>query len=241
MQLHDRLDDFIKRENLTRKELSARIGQGEKYISNLLNRKNDPGHAVVLKICQVLNTTPNALSGLDDSLSISGTGSHAMAVSRLASTLVDQATNEARAALDVGIKPPSIDDLLNWWYSHQGRLEGTEAIRSSIAIFNAPTSHSEFIDPVTLGENSLAAKSFNTTNTDELRRIISNFSPKMNQRLLISQRDTAKGQPLLTIEEIDVGIPHLRKRIRFHYKRLLLPVFNNSGDPLILNFSQFIR
>ena len=66
--LHERIKTLIKNSDHDYKSLSLEIGQGERYISNLLSTKSDPGFTSIIKICASLGVTPNQIAGLNDQL-----------------------------------------------------------------------------------------------------------------------------------------------------------------------------
>lgn len=62
----ENLNAAMKLNKLTQKQLAERLGTTQQTVSRWLNGKNEPDFSTLLKICSILNETPNSLLGLED-------------------------------------------------------------------------------------------------------------------------------------------------------------------------------
>jgi transcriptional regulator with XRE-family HTH domain len=241
LEIHDKLKDVISTSGMTYQELSREIGQGDRYISNLLKSQSDPGFSTVAKICAVLGVTPNQLTGVDDSLTLQTSPATEKMVQRQADKLLLQVSNLARQRLAAGGISPTIDDLLEWWHREDGVLWDFERFSEQIDLYAPPEATSRAIEPVRAGRDSLASRSFGTEDTESLRRFIRALPDDMNEKLVLDQVETHRQGPKISIEELVIKLPDVNTPAIFKYKRLYLPVRDLNGSEMILNYSQAIR
>ncbi|SLN62144.1 hypothetical protein PEL8287_03381 [Roseovarius litorisediminis] len=238
---HDRLRQLIKASDYDYKGLSLAIGQGERYISNLLANKSDPGYSSVIRICSALGVTPNQLSGLNDQISLVGQDIDTNIVSAHAERILTSVTREAHRKLSQRGTKPLLDDVLTWWHQHNGLLSNFETLSEHVDLYRAPEPDARLPDPYLIGTQSLAAVSFGIKTADHLRHLFTTFDKDLSQSVTMAHVQTNKGQPLLSIEEIDVNLPGHSFPLRFVYKRLLLPVRDSGGNRYVLNYSQALE
>lgn len=239
IDLHERLKTQIKQSDFDYKSLSLEIGQGERYISNLLNSRSDPGFSNVVKICAALGLTPNQLAGLDDQITLTGGQIDQRIVSAQAERILTAVTREAHRKLNQRGARPLLDDVLTWWHQQRGRLSNFDTLSDHVDLYLAPEPEAKLPEPVLMGAQSLATVSFGVKSVEHMRQLFQNFDPALSESVKIAHAETArKHQPSLTIEEIEVSLPGHSFPLRFHYKRLLLPVTDSNGNDFVLNYSQ---
>lgn len=60
-EIGERLSDLMYERNITDQELANRIGKERKTICSYRHNESEMGVVTLMKICSVLNTTPNYL------------------------------------------------------------------------------------------------------------------------------------------------------------------------------------
>jgi transcriptional regulator with XRE-family HTH domain len=238
---HDRLRNLIQASEYDFKSLSLLIGQGERYISNLLASESDPGFSSVIRICSALGLTPNQIAGLTDQITISGDETDNRFVSIYAERVLTSITREARRKLVRRGAGPLLDDVLTWWHQQGGLLSNFDGLSEHVDLYHAPNPGAQLPEPYMIGRKSLATVSFGIETTDQLRHLFTTFDKTLSESVKLALVETTKGAPNLSIQEIDVMLPGHNFPMRFSYKRLLLPVHDITGTPYILNYSQALE
>ncbi|MFK7937944.1 MAG: helix-turn-helix domain-containing protein [Roseovarius sp.] len=238
---HQRLKALIQNSEYDYKSLSLKIGQGERYISNLLSNKSDPGYSSVVKICSALGLTPNQIAGLDDQITLAGSDVDTRTVSAHAERILSAVTKEAHRKLATRGAQPLLDDVLSWWYQQDGVLANFDMLSEHVDLYRSPAPDARIPDPYKIGEQSLATRSFGVNSTEHLRYLFSTFDTKLNEAVIMAHVQTTKGDPQLSIQEIDVTLPGHSFPLRFVYKRLLLPVRDTQNNSYVLNYSQALE
>jgi transcriptional regulator with XRE-family HTH domain len=238
---HERLKDYIRQSDYDYKSLSLAIGQGERYISNLLSTKSDPGYSNVIKLCAALGVTPNEIAGLKDQLTLSGGVLDSRIIAAQAERILDAVTKETYRKLSRRGVKPLLDDVLTWWHQQGGRLSNFDRLAEHVDLYIAPGPDAQIPEPYKLGESSLAAESFNIQSADHLRFLLTRFDHELVEKVQLAHKDAAQGEPKLSIEEIEVQLPGHTFPLRFNYKRLLLPVTDERGYSYVLNYSQALE
>lgn len=237
---HERLKSYIKKSPFDYRSLSLKIGQGERYISNLLSARSDPGYSNVVKICSALGITPNEIAGLNDRISLLDEEGDGGLISAQAERILSAVTREAHRKLGLRDGRPLLDDVLTWWHQQGGRLNNFDRLSDYVDLYAAPSAEVIAPAPYRLGQHSLAAHSFNLRTTEHLRQLIDGFDKDLIENVRLAHVETTGGQPNLSVQQIDVNLPGYSFPLRFTYKRLLLPVRDAGGRALILNYSQAI-
>jgi transcriptional regulator with XRE-family HTH domain len=238
---HQRLKSLIHDSEYDYKSLSLKIGQGERYISNLLSNRSDPGYSSVVKICSALGLTPNQIAGLDDQITIDGASTNARVVAAHAERILAAVTKEAHRKLATRGAQPLLDDVLTWWHQQNGYLSNFDLLSEHVDLYRAPAPDARMPDPFKIGQQSLATRSFDITSTEHLRYLFTTFDQELNESVTLAHVKTSKGDPQLSIQEIDVTLPGHSFPLRFVYKRLLLPVRDRDENAYVLNYSQAIE
>ncbi|QFT93291.1 hypothetical protein FIU86_10595 [Roseovarius sp. THAF9] len=241
IDFHDRLKTYIKGSSYDYKALSLEIGQGERYISNLLSSKSDPGYSSVVKICSALGITPNQIAGLNDQITLAGGEIDNRIVSAQAERILTSVTREAHRKLSQRGARPLLDDVLTWWHQQGGVLTNFDTLSEHVDLYLAPDEHSRLPEPYKIGHQSLAAQSFGIQTAEHLRYLFTTFDDKLCESVRLAHVEATRGEPKLTIEEIDVMLPGHSFPLRFTYKRLLLPVRDGQGNKFVLNYSQALE
>lgn len=238
---HDRLKAYIRDSRFDYRSLSLEIGQGERYISNMLSAKSDPGYSNVVKICSALGITPNEIAGLNDQISLLGNEVDERIVSAQAERILTAVSREAHRKLARRGAHPLLDDVLTWWHQQGGRLSNFDRLSDHVDLYRAPKADTTAPEPFQVGRNSLAARSFNVKSAEHLSHLFATFDRNLVEQVRLAHVETTKGQPNLSVQEIDVMLPRHSFPLRFTYKRLLLPVRDASGNDYVLNYSQALE
>ncbi|WP_135505287.1 helix-turn-helix domain-containing protein [Roseovarius aestuariivivens] len=238
---HQRLKAFIQESPYDYKSLSLEIGQGERYISNLLSTKSDPGYSSVVKICSALGITPNQIAGLNDQISLAGGEIDNRIVTAQAERILTAVTREAHRKLNQRGARPLLDDVLTWWHQQRGKLANFDALSEHVDLYRAPEPDSRLPEPFKIGAQSLAAQSFGIQTAEHLQYLFTTFDGKLTESVRLAHVEASHGDPQLSIQEIDVMLPGHSFPLRFTYKRLLLPVEDADGNKYVLNYSQALE
>ncbi len=238
---HDRLKKLIRASEYDYKSLSLLIGQGERYISNLLTSQSDPGFSSVIRICSALGLTPNQIAGLTDQITLSGEETDSRVVSIYAERILTSVTREARRKLAKRGTGPLLDDVLTWWHQQGGLLSNFDGLSEHVDLYHAPGHNAPLPEPYRIGAKSLATVSFGIETTEHLRHLFTTFDKALSESVKLALVETTKGDPQLSVQEIDVLLPGHSFPMRFSYKRLLLPVHDMDGNQYILNYSQALE
>lgn len=238
---HQRLKALIRDSGYDYKSLSLEIGQGERYISNLLATKSDPGYSSVVKICSALGITPNQIAGLSDQITIAGGETDNRIVTAQAERILTAVTREAHRKLNQRGARPLLDDVLTWWHQQGGKLSNFDALSEHVDLYKAPDDRSHLPEPYKIGPQSLATQSFGIQSAEHLRYLFTTFDKKLSDSVRLAHVEATRGDPQLSIQEIDVMLPGHSFPLRFTYKRLLLPVEDAEGNKYVLNYSQALE
>ncbi len=241
LDFHERLRSYIHDSPYDYRSLSLEIGQGERYISNLLSAKSDPGYSSVVKICSVLGLTPNMMAGLSDQISLSAEEIDNNIVTAQAERILTAISREAHRKLSQRGVHPLIDDVLTWWHQQHGVLSNFDGLAEHVDLYVAPEPSSALPEPYQVGQKSLAAKSFGIESAEHLRYLFTTFDENLFEQVRLAHVETTRGDPQLSIQEIDVVLPRHTFPLRFTYKRLLLPVKDTDGNSYVLNYSQALE
>ncbi|MEM7076687.1 MAG: hypothetical protein AAGA28_02400 [Pseudomonadota bacterium] len=241
LDFHDRLKTYIQDSPYDYKSLSIQIGQGERYISNLLSTKSDPGYSSVVKICSALGITPNQIAGLHDQITLAGGEIDNRIVTAQAERILTAVTREAHRKLSQRGARPLLDDVLSWWHQQGGLLSNFDGLSEHVDLYLAPEHNSKLPEPIKLGTRSLAAESFGIQTAEHLRYLMTTFDDSLIESVRLSHVEATRGDPQLSIQEIDVTLPGHDFPLRFTYKRLLLPVHDAEGNQMVLNYSQALE
>jgi hypothetical protein len=241
LDFHDRLKSYIRDSDYDYKSLSLEIGQGERYISNLLSSKSDPGYTSVVKICSALGLTPNQLAGLDNQITVSSNDLDNRVVSAHAEKILTAVTREAQRKLTRRGVGPLIDDVLTWWHQQNGLLSNFDGLADHVDLYLPPEPDSKLPLPYSIGEKSLATVCFGIKSVEHLKYLFTTFDENLCESVSLAHVETSKGDPQLSIQEIDVNLPGYSFPLRFSYKRLLLPVHDGNGTEYVLNYSQALE
>jgi transcriptional regulator with XRE-family HTH domain len=240
-EFHDRLRSHIHEAGYDYRSLSLAIGQGERYISNLLAGKSDPGYSTVVKICSALGLTPNQLAGLDDQIALAGGPIDDRVISAHAERILSSVTHEAHRKLARRGTRPLLDDVLTWWHQQDGLLSNFDRLSEHVDLYHAPDPEAALPEPYRVGQQSLACVSLGVETADHLRYLLTTFDEKLCENVKLAHVETRRGDPKLSIEKIDVTLPGHSFPLRFEYKRLLLPVHDQDGNEYVLNYSQALE
>lgn len=240
-EFHDRLKSLIRKSDYDYKCLSLTIGLGERYISNLLSSKSDPGYSSVVKICAALGLTPNQLTGLTDRITLTGGEVGTRIVSAHAERILTAVNREAQRKPAQRGARPLLDDVLTWWHRQNGLLSDFDALGDKVDLYHAPDPEAVLPQPHMVGRESLAALWFGVETADHLRHLFTTFDENLSKSVKLAHVATSRGDPQLSVQEIDVTLPGHSSPLRFNYKRLLLPVRDDAGNQYVLNYSQAIE
>lgn len=241
LDFHERLKTLIKDSPYDYKSLSLQIGQGERYISNMLSSKSDPGYSSVIKICSALGITPNQIAGLNDQITLAGGEIDNRIVTAQAERILTAVTREAHRKLSTRGARPLLDDVLTWWHQQGGVLSNFDTLSEHVDLYLAPGPDSRLPEPYKIGAQSLATQSFGIQTAEHLRYLFTTFDENLSESVRLAHVEATRGDPQLSIQEIDVMLPGHSFPLRFTYKRLLLPVQDTEGNQYILNYSQALE
>ncbi|WP_166417573.1 helix-turn-helix domain-containing protein [Cochlodiniinecator piscidefendens] len=233
---HIRLARFIKASGLSNAEICKRVGVSHGFLHPILKGTASPRFATVVKICDVLNITPNQLAGVDKEMTVSLSPKLNNFAERKAAEVADQIVLLANRRLRTG--QPTIEDILTWLASTGGVIGETDQFWSYIDLHQVPEKDAMRIDPVSIGSKGLTPKILKTDSIERLNDFIDELPEETRQKLVVEYRQVF--QERLSISEctMTVHLPEFDINYDVNYLRLLKPVKDQLGNDLILNFSQ---
>ena len=104
-----------------------------------------------------------------------------------------------------------------------------------------PDADARLPQPYMVGEQSLARVSFGVKSAEHLGYLFTTFDQGLTEKVKLAHVEATKGEPQLSIQEIEVNLPNHSFPLRFNYKRLLLPVRDMQGNQYVLNYSQALE
>ena len=236
---YHRLDQKIMESNLSYRDLSERIGKGATYISTMMRNKNDPGLSTVIEICKALDIRLETLLE-DDENPVDGPRIHSHEIENIVKAVVSEVSGRANPGMDAPHSMMSIEDMMSWWHQHNGRLENMDAFLENIDLFHPPSVTSNTPDPARVGKSSLVNAKFKIEDESNLSKTLMKMEDRFCSNIAQAHVTALKGQPVLTIEELDVFNPHKNERVTAKYNRLLLPVNDFARNSFILNYSKLV-
>lgn len=159
---------------------------------------------------------------------------------------VDQALKALRGSFEKACRTAAYDgnsitlqSFLDWWCSTSGRLENFDLIAPKLDIFCPPEPDSNIINPIQIGSDSLATKSFSSQHVDHLKQTLLGFSRPCNRKLVDAHLEALqRGEPVITHPALDEKLRDGRRFSR-QYRRVLAPVVAENRT-LIVNYSEDI-
>ncbi len=236
----DRLRHYIDQSEfaLNLSKLSVASGMRHGYVSDILRNNRKPNFAAIARICANLGVTPNDLLGLPTGIGISFSATSKESFDQIADKIVVCATELAKNKMR---DRPSTDGMLGWWHDNGGRLEGHGQISPFFDLYEEPRRDLDTIVLSRMGERSTAAQCLGSTDSAILKSAIAMFDAPTKARIIKAHRSALSGQPLLSVEAIDVSHPSGDVAIAFSYSRLLLPVTDRDGKLLVLTYCQMLN
>ena len=237
---HDNLRQEINRSKFNYRQLSIKIGKGERYVANMLDNKSDPGLTAAILIAEAIDVPLQSLLKPSSEVAIQASQNENRQTEVIAEDLLTKVAEAARLKLQIQGVEPTIDDMLSWWHVQDGILGNFDRFAERFDLFERPTA--DFTLPVAhkLGKQSLASRSFGVSNPNELQKLLLIFGPGVSDTVLKAHA-TIKGKtPGVSIQEIDVTLPDGHTKLSFSYKRLLLPVKDPAGQKYIMSYSRLI-
>jgi hypothetical protein len=160
-------------------------------------------------------------------------------VSKAAATAYSRALNDVQTKILQRGDTLDTDTVLNWLRKEGGVLRNFDALKDRIDLFKPTSADDKIFKIHKLGTKSLAAREFRVTDNDQFTYVVENeFSPELAKEITADHKAVAKqGYTVAdkTFDQIIGGV-----RVREVYRRILHPVRDLSGNPLVLNFSQLI-
>jgi len=235
---HDRLKSEIHQSSYDYKSLSLAIGQGERYISNMLSGRSDPGFSNVIKMCAVLKLTPNQMAGLHCQINVDPDTTSACTTSRLDLQLGEALQSMMKERRSCHGDMILIDDLITWWHTQKGKLAHFEWLADHVEIYHAPEPDIQMPDPAHVGPLSYAAQVLGSTTAAELTALLDRFDVRVSKFIGIDALPDHLEGPELSIQEVTLSAPDQNTPLTFHFKQILLPVTDPRGVRYIISFKQ---
>ncbi len=232
----DNLKQRMKALGLSARALSMKMGRNEFYIATLLKGGSRLRVDTLLELAEALETDPMALlwgetGGGGD---IAVPQSHAQS-NRKAAALLEQAL-QLLGPQDENA-PPKFEDVLSWWRDSGGQLVNCDHIIEHCDLHQAPGDDSFRTSVRRIGSNSLATKILGEASIDRLHQEMDKAIPEESRRVSDAYVSALGGSPIISCESLR-GKLTSEDTLVLDYDRLLLPVVNERGERLILNYSK---
>ncbi len=222
---------------LSARALSLKMGRNEFYIATLLKGGSRLRVDTLLELAEALETDPMALLWGDQG------GGGAIAVprpqdrnNRKAADLLEQALHLLGAQQDTNA-PPKFEEVLSWWRESGGYLVNCDHIIEHCDLHQAPIDDSPRTQVRRLGANSLATKILGEASINRMHQEMDKAIPEESRRVTDAYVTALSGSPIISCESLR-GKLTSEDTLILDYDRLLLPVMNERGERLILNYSK---
>lgn len=222
---------------LSARALSLKMGRNEFYIATLLKGGSRLRVDTLLELAEALETDPMALlwgeKGDGGQIAVPQSPSPS---NRKAAALLEQ-------ALDLlGAQPgqqsaPKFEDVLSWWRDSGGLLVNCDHIIEHCDLHQAPVDDSPRTLVRRIGSRSLASKILGETSIERLHQEMDKAIPEESRRVTGAYVSALGGSPIISCESLR-GKLTSEDTLVLDYDRLLLPVVNELGERLILNYSK---
>ena len=222
---------------LSARALSMKMGRNEFYIATLLKGGSRLRVDTLLELAEALETDPMALLWGDqgDGGAVAIPQSHGRQTQK-AAELLEQALHllEAQQNPDA---PPQFEEILSWWRDSGGHLVNCDHIIEHCDLHQVPDDDSPRTQVRRLGANSLATKILGEPNIKRMHQEMDKAIPEASRRVTDAYVSALGGSPVISCESLR-GKLTSEDTLILDYDRLLLPVLDEKGDRLILNYSK---
>lgn len=233
MKIHERIAFALKAADINESQASLELGRGRNWLGQAIANQSKIDADLLMPLAKMAGVTPNWLCGYEGTVSFSSEGSGSEV-----GTILDQIALEVQSRLLPATDAPGIEPLIRWWHRQGGLLGDFDQISNSVDLYRAPKEGAVTIEPYRIGPNSLASRSFSIKDPEEFAALLMSFPKQLNLQVLSDHVDTLRIGPKLTLEQIRVQLPHLKKTATFEYMRLLLPFHDHIGNDYILCYSR---
>ena len=232
----DNLRQRMSALGLSSRALSLKMGRNEFYIATLLKGGSRLRVDTLLELAEALETDPMALlwgDKEDGELAVLRPQVHN---NRKAAELLEQALHllGPQAAADAA---PKFEEVLSWWRDSGGHLVNCDHIIEHCDLHQVPVDSSPRTQVRRLGANSLATKILGEASIERLHREMDKAIPEDSRRVTDAYVTALSGNPIISCESLR-GKLTSEDTLVLDYDRLLLPVMNEKGERLILNYSK---
>lgn len=232
----DNLKQRMKALGLSARALSMKMGRNEFYIATLLKGGSRLRVDTLLELAEALETDPMALlwgeTGDGGDIAVLQSQTHS---NRKAAALLEQALS-LLGPQDPNA-PPKFEDVLSWWRDSGGQLVNCDHIIEHCDLHQAPSDDSFRTSVRRIGSNSLATKILGEASIDRLHQEMDKAIPEDSRRVSDAYVSALGGSPIISCESLR-GKLTSEDTLVLDYDRLLLPVVNERGERLILNYSK---
>ena len=232
----DNLRQRMKALGLSARALSMKMGRNEFYIATLLKGGSRLRVDTLLELAEALETDPMALlwgeTGGGGQIAVPQSQTHS---NRKAAALLEQALS-LLGPQDQNA-PPKFEDVLSWWRDSGGQLVNCDHIIEHCDLHQAPSDDSFRTSVRRIGSNSLATKILGEASIDRLHKEMDKAIPEESRRVSDAYVSALGGSPIISCESLR-GKLTSEDTLVLDYDRLLLPVVNERGERLILNYSK---
>ena len=220
---------------LSSRALSLKMNRNEFYIATLLKGGSRLRVDTLLDLAEALEVDPMALLWGEE-------GGGAIAVPQSQTTVNQRAADLLHQALDLlggttPAGPPKFEEVLSWWRDTGGQLINCDHIIEHCDLHQLPVDQSPRTQVRRLGANSLATKIIGAPDIDRLHQEMDKAIPADSARVTEAYMTALNGTPIISCESLR-GKLTSEDTLRLDYDRLLLPVINERGERLVLNYSK---
>ncbi|MEP2833511.1 MAG: helix-turn-helix transcriptional regulator [Hyphomicrobiales bacterium] len=226
-----KLRELAENRGVSLSNISEKIGCRSGYVSDKLGKRGSPSFEDVCKICNVLNTTPNELIGIRSSITLKSDQSENNEKLRDIEKKIGLIAENAIREL-----PPTIDQIMHWWWCQRGELGNFDALAHHVTLFHPPEENLSRPLPHFIGRKSITSKVLNAKSSNELSQVLSRLNSELLKEIAISHKETkTRGQPIATIQNIQLDIPEIGQR-NYTYTRVNLPVHDTAGNNYVMTY-----
>ncbi len=133
---------------------------------------------------------------------------------------------------------PTVEDVVGWWRSTNGRLAECGQIEESFDLVEVPSNDARTVHPHRVGGMSLAAETLGAASVDRLANLVQSMTAESQLDLVASYRSASACKNPVFSEPMSVAIdlPDHDTPLDVEYISLKLPVAAPDGTPFIVSY-----
>ncbi|WP_366140096.1 helix-turn-helix transcriptional regulator [uncultured Pelagimonas sp.] len=237
-QIHDKIEKIYRQRGLSTRQAAKTCGINYTTFRSMLQNEREVSASTLDTISSAFDIPFSYFSAKTPIIEIESpknSDSITSALSENADSALHRVGIQTAKAGDV----VTLESFLNWWVASAGRLENFDKIAHRVDLFERPPSDANQIQPLQIGQSSLASKYFYLEETGHLKQTLDGFSPETNTALVQAHIEACnRGEPVISHPFLDETL-RTGERFARRYRRIIAPLYL-GGKTLLANYSEDI-